>query len=172
MKRTKSILLLLLCCLIMAACAQNDPSGGTATVPPATALPTSPAVTDAPTAPLFTLSVYRGNANAEGFVFEDVQVPEINETVVLEQLIAAGVLPEGTAIHSFSMTDGRIQIDFNDVFLKHLNSMGTTGEWILTGSVVNTFLRAFDAQDLVFTVDSQIAESGHVIYDFPLEFVE
>ena len=159
----KRIFLFLLCCLIMTACAHNEPS---------TDITAAPVVTDAPTAALYTLSVYRGDANAENFIFEDVQVSQINETVILEQLIAAGVLPEGTVIYSFSVTDGRIQIDFNDVFLKHLNSMGTAGEQMLTGSVVNTFLRAFDAQDLCFTVDGMTVESGHVIYDFPLEFME
>lgn len=159
----KRIFLFLLCCLIMTACAQNEASAN---------IPAAPVVTDAPTAVLHSLSVYRGDANAENFIFEDVQVSQINETVILEQLIAAGVLPEGTVIHSFSVVDGHIFIDFNDAFLKHLNSMGTAGERMLTGSVVNTFLRAFDAQDLCFTVDGMTVESGHVIYDFPLEFME
>ena len=36
--------------------------------------------------------------------------------------------------------------------------------------VVNTFLDAFQAESVYFTVDGQILESGHVIYDFAMPF--
>ena len=39
---------------------------------------------------------------------------------------------------------------------------------MVVGSVVNTFLDAFQAESVYFTVDGQILESGHVIYDFAI----
>jgi len=65
-----------------------------------------------------------------------------------------------------------LNIDFNRSFADLICSMGTAGELMITGSVVNTFLSAFQAESVYFTVDGEILESGHVIYDFPLTFVE
>ena len=173
----KRILMLLLCCLLLTACAQEKPAPTDApTAPPVTDAPTQ-APTDAPTeepteVQLQTFRLYHSDENAENFLYEEVQVPEINETVVTQQLIAAGVLPEGTAVNSFAAVGSQLNIDFNDAFLTQLNSMGTSGERMLVGSVVNTFLSAYGAHSVFFTVDGQTVESGHVIYDFPIEFME
>ena len=45
--------------------------------------------------------------------------------------------------------------------------MGTAGESATIKAVVNTFLDAYGAQEAYITVDGEILESGHVIYDFP-----
>ena len=57
--------------------------------------------------------------------------------------------------------------------LTTLPTMGTAGERMMVGSVVNTFLTAFDKVDKVsILVSGQIFESGHVVYDEPMEFFE
>ena len=114
--------------------------------------------------------MYCGDENAENFLTREVQVPEISETVVVEHLISAGVLPDGTAVNELTVDGTQLSIDLNDAFLNHLYTMGTSGERILVGSVVNTFLSAYGAETVFLTVNGEIIESGHVIYDFPLEF--
>ena len=52
-----------------------------------------------------------------------------------------------------------------------MKTMGTSGELMVTGTVVNTLIDAFDVEYVSFTVDGEIFESGHVIYDFPMGFV-
>ncbi len=173
----KRILMLLLCCLLLTACTQKKPTPTDApAAPPATEVPTqmpTAAPTEAPTeVQVQTFRLYYGDENAENLLYEEVQVQEINETVVMEKLIAAGVLPEGTAVNSFAAAGSQLNIDFNEAFLRHLNAMGTSGERMLVGSVVNTFLSAYDAHSVFFTVDGETVESGHVIYDFPIEFME
>ena len=176
----KKLMTLLLCCLLLAGCTQQTPTPTEEpTTPPVTDAPTetpteiaTEAPTDAPTEPeLQTFTVYYGDENAENFLSEEVQVPEITEAAVVEQLIAAGVLPEGVEVNTLTIAGTQLNIDFNAAFLDHLYTMGTSGERILIGSVVNTFLSAYDAESVYITVDGETVESGHVVYDFAIEFM-
>ena len=153
----KQIVTFLLCALLLASCA---------TCPPA-----APAPTAAPTAPqLQTFLVYYGDDNAEKILCKEAQAPAVNESVLMEHLVSAGVLREGCAVNSLRMEDTRLIVDFNQAFADLVCSMGTSGEHIIIGSTVNTFLKAYGAASLTFTVNGEVLESGHVIYDFPLEF--
>lgn len=178
----KRFLLFALCCLLLSGCMQNEPAPPTtpvvtetptqaATAAPVTTPNTAPEEVSTEAAPV-SLTVYRGDDNAESFVSEEVLVSEINETVIVEQLIAAGVLKEGTAVNELRMDGTQLTIDFNQPFADLIRSMGTSGEHIIVGSTVNTFLCAYGADVLMFTVDGEILESGHVVYDFPLTFTD
>ncbi len=120
------------------------------------------------------LTVYAPDDMAESFVTTEVEIAALNEETVVEQLIEAGVLPEGTEINSFAQSADKTQLtaDFNSAFRDHLNSMGTAGEYVILGSVVNTFLTAYDADSILITVDQESLETGHNIYDQPLNFYE
>ncbi len=170
----KRILTILLCCLLLTACAQTQPTPTQApSAHPAATSPTAAIATEQPTeAPLLSFTLYYGDDHAENFLSREVQVPEIRADVVIAQLISAGVLTDGVAVNSLSKTGDLLTVDFNQAFGSLVCSMGTSGERIIVGSVVNTFLNAFQAASLRFTVDGEILESGHVIYDFPLDFME
>ena len=168
----KRILTLFLICVLLAGCSataeQQDP-----TVLPI--LETDPTETTPPTtqAPMMlAYQVYLPNDNADGFEVETVETTEITAESVLAELIGRGVLPDTVVINDFSTTGMQLNIDFNQPFADLVCSMGTAGELMITGSVVNTFLSAFQAESVFFTVNGGILESGHVIYDFPLTFVE
>ena len=120
------------------------------------------------------LTVYSMNDNVDGYKETIVEVSEITLKVLLEQLTLANVLNEGTEINSFSKesVDSQVvlTIDFNEEFGNKLYSMGSSGEFLTVGSVVNTFLKAYEADLFKFTVNGEVFESGHVIYDEPLTF--
>ena len=118
-----------------------------------------------------TYSVYIPNDNANGFVVETIQVEEISAENILSELINQNVLPETVSINSFNVDAGLITIDFNQAFADLVCSMGSSGELMIVGSVVNTFLDAFQAEYVYFTVNGQVLESGHITYDFNLSFV-
>ena len=63
---------------------------------------------------------------------------------------------------------GEITLDFNEAFAQRIRSTGTAGEYILMGSLVNTYLDAFNAATVTVTVEGGVWESGHVIYDMPM----
>ena len=176
----KRMIALLLCCLLLTACSLNATGGTTGTeaditAPDATEAPTE-ALTEAPTeapteAQPQSLTLYYGDDNAEFILSKEVQVAEITADTIIEQLIAAGVLREGVAVNSMFQNGSSLFVDFNQEFANLVCSMGTAGEYIIIGSTVNTFLGAFQATSVTFTVNGQVLESGHAIYDFPLTFM-
>ena len=119
-----------------------------------------------------SFSVYIPNANADGFHTETIHTADISAAAVLSALKTRNVLPDPVIINSFSMDNGLITIDFNQAFAHAVCSMGTSGELLIVGSVVNTFLDAFQAESVCFTVDGQILESGHTIYDSVMTFID
>lgn len=119
---------------------------------------------EAPAEPTGTAAVYTADG-VDAFVVE-----ELTGDVLIELLVQTGVLREGVVLNSCELTEDRIVLDFNSAFGEQLNSSGSTGELILVNCLVNTFIRNFGLSSVSFTVDGEIFESGHVIYDFPLTF--
>lgn len=179
----RRILSMVLICILLAGCAaaagQKEPTvlPIIESEPPAT-VQTEPAVlvpTELPTDQepvILTYHIYLPNENVDGFDIETVETTQITPESVLLELKHRGVLPETVAINGFEAKGMQLQIDFNQPFADLICSMGTSGELMITGSVVNTYLSAFQAESVSFTIDGEILESGHVIYDFPLTFVE
>jgi spore germination protein GerM len=111
--------------------------------------------------------LYLPNDSVDGFVEVTEKVRKEPQAVV-DALIAHSALPEGTKVLKFEMEDGDIVLDLSREFETALCSMGTSGEAMLTGSLVFTLLDCWGADTLTFTCEGRIVESGHVVYDFPL----
>lgn len=122
------------------------------------------------------LTVYVPNEYADGFVVTEETITDFTAEMITGKLVEKNVLPEGTAVNSFEIIEGddgrQLKLDLNASFLEKLNSMGTSGEFMIMGSVVNTFLTAYEAESIIITVDGKAPESGHCIYDEPLGFYE
>ena len=163
----KNLIPLLLCCVLLCGCVFP-------TVPPAESIPTEPKTqpaTDAQTVPVRTVTIYYGNANADGLESAEVQVEDINMNVLVEQLTAFGVLPKNVHIGSMQLDGSCLRLNFSPSFAEYANTMGTSGEMILFGSVVNTFLTAWPEADSVYiTAGGEIIETGHNVYDFEMTF--
>lgn len=119
---------------------------------------------------LVSYSIYVPNDNADGFDLETIRTEVISAENVLAELKKRNVLPDAVFVNSFNMDNGLITMDLNQAFADVVCSMGTSGELMIVGSVVNTFLDAFQADYVYFTVNNQILESGHTIYDFAMPF--
>lgn len=115
------------------------------------------------------VELYYGDQNAEFIIKREVKVPQISPESLTEALTEQGILAAGTKVLSLkqSTQDGKelLDIDFNEKFRETLFSLGTSGERIFMGSVINTFLRAYDADGVKITVEGSSLESGHAIYD-------
>lgn len=122
------------------------------------------------TNPLLSYSIYIPNDNVDGFHTETINTEEISAETVLTELKKQNVLPDAVSINSFLIDNDLITIDFNQAFADAVCSLGTSGEFAIVGSVVNTFLDAFQAESVYFTVDGQTLESGHETYDDSMTF--
>ena len=186
-KRTWIIAIIVILAVIAAACIFGYLSGQTEpeqTEPPTTVEPdTTPDDTEQPDDTQDD-PVQPENPNPSGGESVIVYVPdEQGETLtpvgadaeddsdqaLVDALIAAGSLPEGVAVNSSSTADGVLTLDMNAAYGEAVRSSGTTGENMLIYSLVNTFVQARGVDSVIITVDGAPLESGHEIYDYPLQ---
>ena len=123
------------------------------------------------TVPEIAVNIYVPDENAESFYTIRANIPELNANLILELLIEYSMLNPGISLNSAELIDSQLNLDFNQPFLDQLYTYGTSGERMMIGCVVNTFLSIYCAESVFITVNGQIIESGHVIYDFPLGFI-
>jgi len=121
--------------------------------------------------PACPVLIWSPDENAEGFVISAAEIPEISPAS-LTAAMADRVLLDGSAITSLDDGDGTLRVDMNAAFAAQIRSMGTSGEYLYMGSLVNTLLDACGADSLVLTVEGEPLETGHEIYDYPLSFFE
>lgn len=123
------------------------------------------------------ISIYYGDENAENIVYEKIPEQEITPELLIEELIKHDILEKGTKVNSIKEIEGSnkektLEVDFSQEFQVTLFNQGTAGEFIMMGSVVDTFLKAYGAQSMIITVDGNILESGHCIYEAPMSYYE
>lgn len=92
-----------------------------------------------------------------------------SDQALVDALITAGSLPEGVTVNSSSTADGVLTLDMNAAYGEAVRSSGTTGESMLIYSLVNTFVQARGVDSVIITVDGAPLESGHEVYDYPLQ---
>ena len=119
----------------------------------------------------FLVLVWSPGDNAEGFMITAEEVPEISPAG-LNAAMADKVLLGGSAIASWEDSNGDFRVDMNADFGAQIRSMGTAGEYLYMGGLVNTLLDAWGAESLTLTVEGNVLETGHEIYDYPLTFYE
>lgn len=123
------------------------------------------------------VEIYYGDSNAEHLTSEIVEEEEVTPELLVNKLVEHQILSSGTKVNSFKETDSKdngkqLEVDFSMEFQDALFSQGTSGEFIMLGSVVNTFLDAYDADSMLITVEGNTLESGHCIYEKPMRYCE
>ena len=120
--------------------------------------------------------LYLPNDNVDGFDAVLSTIKGFSAGAVVEALIDAGVFNEDVAVNSCRLngegSNATVVIDMNAAFGEAMKRTGTTGEYMMMGSLVNSLLEVFGASAAEVTVDGQILETGHSIYDFPLRHMD
>ncbi|SFR68499.1 GerMN domain-containing protein [Anaeromicropila populeti] len=94
---------------------------------------------------------------------------------IVDALIQAGALPEGVKVNSFEIEDDdslTAHIDLSKEFRDAVSQTGTTGETMLMGSLVNTFIEYYKLKSINVTAENQVISTGHQEYNEPLEFFD
>ncbi len=115
-----------------------------------------------------SFSLYNSNDDATALVSETVEVDALTAENVLAALVEHGVLPGDIRILSLEVAEdnGRnvLNIDFSQEFGSYVASMGTAGEYVILGSVTNTFLNAYGCEKVKITVEGGVLSTGHNEY--------
>lgn len=119
-----------------------------------------------------TVTYYHSDENAESLLKETANISELTAEALVELLIEKNVLSEGIAVNSCTTKDNIIYLDLNENFQTSIQSTGTAGELLTINGLTNTFLDAFDAKGLKLSVEGNVLETGHNIYDFTLTYSE
>ena len=112
--------------------------------------------------------LYLPNENADGFVTKDAMTDGTAEHIV-SLLVEERALPEGCALLSFSNDVGGAVVDMNAAYGQAIGE-GTAAEYLRLGSVVNTLLNFYELTEITITIEGQVPNTGHEIYDYPLRF--
>ena len=85
---------------------------------------------------------------------------------LIGQLVGAGVLTDSITVQNFEETEEEgqyvLKLDLSSNFKDSVRSMGTAGEILTIGAVVNSFLDTFQAEAIQITVDGGTLETGHI----------
>jgi|GEM_PF-2913641 len=111
------------------------------------------------------IQLYLPNEDASGFRNITVQTSGTAWHIV-QLLVEHGALPQGSQALRF---DGGV-LDMNTAFAQTLSQMGSAGEFMMLGSLVNTILGFFELESITITVEDETLETGHEIYDYPLTY--
>ena len=159
----KKLLLFLLCALMLTGCSTPKPD---VSAPTQESIPVSskPEVTE-------SYLIYLPLESADGFERKVLNVAEITPESVLGELQGHNVLPKNIMINLLEVKGTQLNLDFNQAFADLVCSTGTAGEMMIIGSVVNTYLSAYQSSQVecvLITVEGSTWESGHVIYNEPI----
>ena len=115
------------------------------------------------------LTIFYGNDTAEFLLAKTVTVPEINAGEIIAQLQEAQVLGGDTTLLSMEIgSDGCMILDFNNAFGQQLGMYGSSGEYLMVGSTINTFLTAFpECERAQILIEGEPCNYGQMDYSQP-----
>lgn len=183
MKRYLSLIFCLMLVFTLCACGEQTPPP-TTPEPDDVEAPVLPVPEDSPepvpevsaepsAAPAISTTLYKGDDNAEYVVPVECEIAEQSPRAIVDKLYELGVFGSPVTANSFTVdNDNVIHLDMGQDFAALVQSSGTAGEHIMVGSLVNSFISVFEADAVIITIEGNIFESGHAVYDFALSFFE
>ena len=111
------------------------------------------------------LTLYLPNENADGWNVTKNQIEQVTPDIIIGQLVGAGAIPDSVTVVSFGEDQGEngliLKLDLSSNFAEGLLNMGTAGEYLTMGSVVNSFLDTYQADGIEITAGGNVIETGH-----------
>lgn len=115
------------------------------------------------------LTLYLPNENADGWNVTKNQIEQVTPDIIIGQLVGAGAIPDSVTVVSFGEDQGEngliLKLDLSSNFAEGLLNMGTTGEYLTMGSVVNSFLDTYQADGIEITAGGNVIETGHTSFE-------
>lgn len=112
--------------------------------------------------------IYKPDDQAEDLESQRVKVEGMNEKSLLQALKDAEVLKKDIKILSYEKKDKKIAVDFNEAFGTYFKQMGSAEEHLKMQAVAKTFCKNLGADSFSFTVEGEVLETGHQVYEEPI----
>lgn len=131
---------------------------------------------DMPAAEEKEVTIYFSNSNADGLEKETITVEEITPEIIITNLAKHNIVSIDTKIKEFDIGKDEeadrdvITLDMSKAFGEYIKTMGSSGENVIIAALTNTFLDAFEADALKLTVEGEVLETGHGIYEEELTY--
>lgn len=115
------------------------------------------------------LTLYLPNENADGWNVTKNQIEQVTPDIIIGQLVGAGAIPDSVTVVSFGEDQGEngliLKLDLSSNFAEGLLNMGTAGEYLTMGAVVNSFLDTYQADEIEITAGGTVIETGHTSFE-------
>lgn len=115
------------------------------------------------------LTLYLPNENADGWNVTKNQIEQVTPDIIIGQLVGAGAIPDSMTVVSFGEDQGEngliLKLDLSSNFVEGLLNMGTAGEYLTMGAVVNSFLDTYQADGIEITAGGNVIETGHTSFE-------
>ena len=115
------------------------------------------------------LTLYLTNENADGWNVTKNQIEQVTPDIIIGQLVGAGAIPDSVTVVSFGEDQGEngliLKLDLSSNFAEGLLNMGTAGEYLTMGAVVNSFLDTYQADGIEITAGGTVIETGHTSFE-------
>ena len=115
------------------------------------------------------LTLYLPNENADGWNVTKNQIEQVTPDIIIGQLVGAGASPDSVTVVSFGEDQGEngliLKLDLSSNFVEGLLNMGTAGEYLTMGAVVNSFLDTYQADGIEITAGGNVIETGHTSFE-------
>ena len=115
------------------------------------------------------LTLYLPNENADGWNVTKNQIEQVTPDIIIGQLVGAGAIPDSVTVVSFGEDQGEngliLKLDLSSNFAEGLLNMGTAGEYLTMGAVVNSFLDTYQADGIEITAGGTVIETGQTSFE-------
>lgn len=120
------------------------------------------------------VTIYYGNGASNMLSSEPTVMEQVTAENLIDALLKHNIVSLGTKVNSFEEeeVDGvkKLRLDLSKTFREYLKTMSQEGEKVIMSSVAATFLEAYEAEEIVITVEGKVLETEHASYEEPIRF--
>ena len=122
------------------------------------------------------VEIFYGNEDGDRILSEVIEMESVTAAKVMQQLVKKEVVSAEAKVLGITKQtqDGKIRLKLNmsKEFGEFVSTMGSSGEYIIVGSLVNTFLRVYDADDVLILIEGETFETGPQTYETYLQYFQ
>lgn len=120
------------------------------------------------------VKIYYGNGASDELNREEITVEQLTADNLIDALAKHNIVSIGTKVNSFDEEENNgvktLHLDLSKTFHEYLKTMTQEGENIIMCSVAATFLEAYNADEITITVEGDVLQTDHAVYEEPLHF--